>query len=57
MSNDDSAFSRALHEELNRRIHELAGPDATPPPMTRGDALLVLALFVLLPALAIWWFA
>ena len=55
MSKSDADYPRALRAELQRRIAVLATTsDDTFGRMGRGDAILVVALFVLAPALVIW---
>ncbi len=51
----DAAYTRALRAELERRIAELGSyPDDAFGHLGRGDAWLVIGLFMLLPALAAW---
>ena len=51
----EAAYTRALHAELARRIAELGNtPDEAFGRLGRGDAVLMIVLFILLPALAVW---
>jgi hypothetical protein len=51
----ESAYARALHAELDRRVAELGNtPDEAFGRLGRGDAALMIVLFILLPVLAVW---
>ena len=51
----EAAYERALRAELDRRIAALAAcSDDDFGRLGRGDGILVVALFVLLPACAVW---
>jgi hypothetical protein len=51
----EAAYTRALHAELTRRIGEIGNtPEQAFGPLGRADAVLMIALFILLPALAVW---
>lgn len=51
----EERYRRALRAELERRFAELAAAsDHAFGPMGLGDAILVVMLFLLAPALAIW---
>jgi hypothetical protein len=51
----DAAYTHALRAELERRIAELGSyPDDAFGRLGRGDAWLVIGLFLVLPALAAW---
>ncbi len=51
----EAAYTRALHAELERRIVELGStPDEAFGRSGAGDAALMIVLFILLPALAVW---
>ena len=56
-SNDgpEATYARALHAELERRVAELGNtPDEAFGHLGRGDAVLMIVLFILLPGLAVW---
>ena len=54
---DAAASERGRHAELDRRLEALAtSSDADFGRLGRGDAIAIAALFVLLPALAVWMF-
>jgi hypothetical protein len=51
----EAAYTRALQAELARRIVEIGNtPDQAFGPLGRADTVLMIALFILLPALAVW---
>ena len=51
----DMSYERALRAELDRRIAALAAAsDEDFGRLGRGDGILVVVLFVLLPAFAVW---
>ena len=52
---EDEAYARALRDELDHRIHELAKEDAHAfGKLGTGDVVLIIIVGLLLPGLMVW---